>query len=109
VPDKRKPRRKGAVCQPKKLKFRRISALPCFETRVALVDHVGTALAADDAAKAITLFRGFERVDDFHFSLPSTHFLRVGSNFHLIGAELNGGAPPCQRIVKAGSRARSTS
>jgi hypothetical protein len=101
VPDKRKPRRKGAVCQPKKLKFRRISALTCLKTRVALVDHVGTSLAANDAAKAITLFRRFERIDDFHFSLPSTHLLRVGSIFHQIGAELNGGAVSCQRIVGA--------
>jgi len=68
-PDKRKPRRKGAVCQPERPEFRRISALTCLETRIALIDHVGAALAADYAAKAITLFRGFERVDDFHSSL----------------------------------------
>jgi hypothetical protein len=103
VPYKRKPRQKGTVCQPKKLKLRRISALTCLKTRVAFVDHVGTSLAADDAAKAITLFRGFERIDDFHFSLPSTHLLRVGSNFYQIGVERNGGAVSCQRIVGAES------
>ena len=43
-----------------------ISALAGLETRVALVDHIGTAAAADHPAETVAFFDRFERIDDFH-------------------------------------------
>ena len=49
----------------------RVSALACLHARVAFVDHIGPTFSADDTAKAIAFLRGFEGIDDFHFSLSS--------------------------------------
>ena len=41
-------------------------ALACLETRVALVDHIGSTPPSDHTAETVPLFGGFQRIDDFH-------------------------------------------
>jgi hypothetical protein len=48
------------------------SALAGFEPALRLVDDVDTALAAHDAAIAVTLLERAERVLDLHLASPSS-------------------------------------
>ena len=69
-----------------------ISALAGLETRVAFVDHIGTAAAADHPAETVAFFDRFERIDDFH----CLSFAAYG-NISSVAAEHTGAVPPCQR------------
>ena len=46
------------------------SALAGLETRLAFVDHIGAATAANHAVIAVAAFKGLERIDDFHWDSP---------------------------------------
>ena len=48
------------------------SALAGFELALRLVDHIDAALAAHDAAIAMTLLERAERVTDLHWPSPSS-------------------------------------
>ena len=45
-------------------------ALPCFKTRVRLINYVYTALASNDSAVPVSSFERFQRICDFHNLLP---------------------------------------
>ena len=46
------------------------SALTCLETWVRFVDHVNTALTANNATIAVTRLKGAKRIFDFHSLSP---------------------------------------
>src|SRR5690242_13156177 len=70
-------------------------SLAGLEARVLLVDDVGAALAADDAAVLVTLLQRTERVADLH----RTYAFKMPGNRGQRGAETSGREWLCQRAM----------
>jgi len=51
------------------------SALTRLEARIGLVDHIDTALAANDAAFFVPVLHRLERVHDLHGGAPNEKWL----------------------------------
>ena len=49
------------------------------EARVCFIDDVYPPFTTDDAAIAMTFFRRFERVNNFHNSVPKKMFLDLSA------------------------------